>query len=49
MEELDRADSDPALVPETRVLNIKEKIAALKGQIEGLGELDKKLKETPGQ
>jgi len=49
MEELDRADREPALVPETRVLNIKEKIAALKGQIEGLGELDKKLKETPDQ
>jgi transposase len=49
MEELDRADREPALVPETRVLRIKEKIAALKGQIEGLGELDKKLKATPDQ
>ena len=49
MEELDRADREPALVPETRVLNIKEKIAALKVQIEGLGELDKKLKGTPDQ
>src|SRR5471032_3297129 len=49
LEELDRADREPALVPETRVLHIKQNIAALKGQIEGLGELDKKLKETPDQ
>jgi transposase len=49
MEELDRADRDPALVPDTRVANIKEKIAALKGQIDGLAEIDKKLKATPDQ
>jgi len=49
MEELDRADREPVLVPETRVLHIKEKIATLKEQIKGLGELDKKVKEAPDQ
>ncbi|MBW3502597.1 transposase, partial [Janthinobacterium sp. NKUCC08_JDC] len=49
MDELDRADRDPALVPATRVMRIKEKIAGLKEQIESLGELDKKLKQTPDQ
>lgn len=49
MEELDRADREPSLVTESRVHRIKEKIAAIKQQIEGLGELDKKLKATPDQ
>src|SRR5471030_1691483 len=49
MDELDRADRDPALVPTTRVTRIKEKIAGLKEQIESLGELDKKLKRAPDQ
>jgi transposase len=49
MDELDRADRDPALVPATRVVRIKEKIAGLKEQIENLGELDKRLKQAPDQ
>ena len=49
MEELDRADREPSLVAESRVDRIKEKIAAIKEQIESLGELDKKLKAAPDQ
>jgi len=49
MEELDRADREPVLVPEARVAHIKDKIAAIKGQIESLAEIDKKLKATPDQ
>jgi transposase len=49
IEELDRADREPALVSDTRVLHAKEKIAALKEQIKSLGELEEKLKATPDQ
>ncbi|MDB5761626.1 MAG: transposase domain protein, partial [Herminiimonas sp.] len=49
MEELDRADRQPALVTKSRVKHIKEKIDSLKRQIEGFNELNKRLQATPDQ
>jgi hypothetical protein len=49
MEELDRADRQPALVPDSRVNHVEEKIASLKRQIEGFNELNKRLQATPDQ
>lgn len=49
MEELDRADPQPALVPRSRVQHIKENIASPKDQSEGFNELNKQLRETLDQ
>jgi transposase len=49
MEELDRADRQPALITKPRIEHVKEKIESLKRQIEGFNELNKKLQATPDQ
>ncbi len=49
MEELDRADREPTLVPEARVSHIKERLEALRGQIDSLGGIKEILKEAPDQ
>jgi hypothetical protein len=43
IEELDRADWQPALVPKIRIQHVQEKIASLKSRIEGLHKLDQHL------
>ena len=49
LEELDRADRQPRLVPKARVEHIKEKIASLQRQIERFNELGKQLHQAPDQ
>ena len=45
--ELDRADRDPALVRPERVTRLKEKIAKIKEQMLGLGEIKQQLQDSP--
>ncbi len=45
--ELDRADRDPALVPEQRVEQLKEKIAKVRVQIKVLDSMDEHLAASP--
>ena len=47
LEELDRADRQPKLVPKARVEHIKEKIASLRRQIDGFNELGEQLQQAP--
>jgi len=47
LEELDRADRQPELVPEARVSHLKEKIASIKKQIAGFNKINKQLQQTP--
>ncbi len=44
--ELDRADSDPAVVLPERAARLKEKIAKIKERMRGLGEIDQQLQAT---
>jgi transposase len=44
--ELDRADRDPAVVLPERAARLKEKIAKIKEQMRGLGEIDQQLQAT---
>ena len=44
--ELDRADRDPAIVLPERAARLKEKIAKIKEQMRGLGEIDQQLQAT---
>ena len=45
--ELDRADRDPALLPEGRVPHLKDKLAKLRVQMEKLDSIQKQLEATP--
>lgn len=45
--ELDRADRDPALVPEARVVHIKEKLQTVKAQIQRLNEIGEQMRDAP--
>jgi len=45
--ELDRADRQPTLVPESRVVRLRERIASLKEQVKGFNELNKQLQRAP--
>ena len=45
--ELDRADRDPALMPEGRVPHLKEKLAKLHAQMEKLDSIEKQLETAP--
>ena len=45
--ELDRADRDPALMPEGRVPHLKEKLAKLHAQMEKLDSIEKRLEAAP--
>ena len=47
LEELDRADRQPELVPDARVLHLEEKIASIKSQIANFNEINKQLQQTP--
>jgi len=45
--ELDRADRDPALVPEARVNHLKEKLQIVKAQIQRLNEIGEQMRDAP--
>ena len=47
MDELDRADREPACVPEERVPRLKEKIEKLKAQMQKLGEIETQMRAAP--
>jgi transposase len=47
--ELDRADRDPALVPEERVEHLKEKIAKVRAQMKVLDAIDEQLASSPDE
>jgi phage shock protein A len=47
--ELDRADRDPALVPEERVEQLKEKIAKVRAQMKMLDAIDEQLAASPDE
>jgi hypothetical protein len=47
--ELDRADRDPALVPEARVEHLKEKIANVRKQMRKLKGIGEELAKAPDQ
>ena len=45
--ELDRADRDPALVPEARVDHLKEKLETVKAQMQRLNDIGAQMKNAP--
>ena len=47
--ELDRADREPTLVSESRVSHLKEKIAAVKAQMQELGEIERQMLKSADQ
>ena len=47
MEELDRADRQPELVPEARVDHLKEKLVTVKEQIQRLNAIGEQMKQAP--
>jgi hypothetical protein len=49
LDDLDRADREPAAVPEIRVSHLKEKIAAIKAQMRKLTKIKEQLPTTEGQ
>src|SRR4029079_11416660 len=49
LDELDRADRQPAAVPAAPVAHLKEKIAAVKAQMRKLGQIGRRLKRTADQ
>src|SRR5215471_4592984 len=49
LNDLDRADREPTLVPPERVVHLKEKIATVKEQVRKLRRIEKQLQEAPDQ
>ncbi len=49
LDDLDRADRDPSLVPEARVSQLKEKIASIRAEMRKLRTIKKELPKTEGQ
>ena len=49
LDDLDRADREPATVPEARVENLKEKIAAIKSEMKKLARIKEQLPAAGGQ
>ena len=49
LNDLDRADREPAAVPAVRVTHLKEKIATVKEQVRKLRRIEKQLQEAPDQ
>jgi transposase len=49
LNDLDRADREPATVPEARVENLKEKIAAIKSEMKRLARIKEQLPAAEGQ
>lgn len=47
LDELDRADRQPASVPEMRVARLKEKITGIKAQMQRLNELGEQMRNAP--
>jgi transposase len=47
--ELDRADREPSAVPEARVAQLQDKIAAVKEQMQRLNQIGEQLQQTPDQ
>jgi len=45
--ELDRADREPVSVPEVRVAHLREKIGAIKTEIQRLNEIGERLQQAP--
>ena len=45
--ELDRADRDPALVPEARVTQLKEKLETVKAQMQRLNDIGEQMRNAP--
>jgi len=45
--ELDRADRDPALVPEARVAHIQEKLKTIKVQVQRLNAIGERMRKAP--
>ena len=48
MDDLDRADREPSLVPEARVSQLKEKIASIKAEMRRLAKIKKQLPKAGG-
>ena len=49
LNDLDRADREPTLVPPERVAHLKEKIATVKEQVRKLRRIEKQLQQAPDQ
>jgi len=49
LDELDRADREPASIPPQRVAQLKQKIASVKQHIGKLGKIEERLLQTPDQ
>ena len=49
LDDLDRADREPAAVPPARVSQLKEKIVAVKAQVRKLRQIERQLMQTPDQ
>jgi transposase len=47
MDELDRADREPASLPEGRAPRLKEKILKIKAQMQKLGEIETRMRAAP--
>ncbi len=47
--ELDRADREPTAVPEAKVCRLKDKIAAVKEQMQRLNQIGEQLRQAPDQ
>jgi transposase len=49
LDDLDRADREPATVPAARVSQLKEKIAAVKTQVRKLRQIERQMLQSPDQ
>jgi transposase len=49
LDDLDRADREPSLVPQARVSHLKEKIATIKAKMRQLTKIEEQLPATGGQ
>ena len=49
LDDLDRADREPAPVPTARVSQLKEKIAAVKAQVRKLRQIERQMLQSPDQ
>jgi len=49
LNDLERADREPSVVPPARVAHLKEKVATVKEQMRKLRRIEKQLQEAPDQ
>ncbi|SAL81842.1 transposase IS4 family protein [Caballeronia arvi] len=47
MDEFDRADREPSILPDERIPHLKEKIQKLKEQVQKLGEIEARMRAAP--